>query len=507
MSKVAILVLDGWGINPSDTFNAVAQAKTPFTRKLFAEFPHTRLLTSGLAVGLPEGQMGNSEVGHQNLGAGRILYQDFTRIDKSISDGVFGSLPEVRGLLERTRKGSGRLHLMGLVSDGGVHSHQRHALAMAREAKKAGIPEVYLHAFTDGRDTGPRDGQGFLTEVRNTLEKEGLGEIASISGRFYAMDRDQRWERVEKAFLAMVRGQGPRAKDPVELLKERYQADEGDEYITPTVLETKGEGQIRDGDSVFFFNFRADRARQMVRALTDPKFDGFETGSPKLDVVTMTRYDQSLKVPVVFSPDSPQETLPALIAARGGSQLRAAETEKFAHVTFFFSCRREDPFPGEERLLIPSPKVRTYDLKPEMSAPELTQETIARTKDKDFDLVVLNYANADMVGHTGSWEASLTALEALDTCMSQVIPHLIDKGYTVYLTADHGNIEMMQHPETHQPFTEHTTFPVPLLVTDKAKTFREKPGTLADLAPTLMKAAGWDIPEVMTGEDLFSEEG
>jgi 2,3-bisphosphoglycerate-independent phosphoglycerate mutase len=484
--KAAIMVLDGWGLNPSREFNAVAQADTPFTRSLFERFPHTSLLTSGRAVGLPEGQMGNSEVGHQNIGAGRILYQDFTKIEKAVDEDTLASNPEVVSLMKDVVAGSGRLHLLGLCSDGGVHSHQRHAIAITEAAKQAGVNEVYLHAFTDGRDTGPREGVGHLAWIRAELEKLGLGRIATVSGRFYAMDRDTRWERIQKAYDVLVRGEGPQASDPVALLKERYDADETDEYIVPTVIRGEGDGRIRPGDGVFVFNFRADRVRQISRALLNQDFDGFDADDLRPRFLCMCRYDESLDAPVAYPPDSPSETLPELVSKAGGTQLRAAETEKYAHVTFFFSCRREEPFEGEERLLVPSPKVRTYDLKPEMSAPELTDQVIARTRDADFDLVMLNYANPDMVGHTGDWDASLKALQAVDACLAKVVPHLMDRGYTVFLTADHGNIEQMVHPDTGEPFTEHTTLPVPLVMTDSTRAFRAEPGNLASIAPTVM---------------------
>lgn len=504
--KAALIVLDGWGLNPSRDWNAVAQADTPFTRSLFQEFPHTRLLTSGRAVGLPEGQMGNSEVGHQNIGAGRIVYQDFTRIDKAIEDGELARNPALQELMEVVVAGTGRLHLMGLCSDGGVHSHQRHAIALARIARDAGVRELYLHAFTDGRDTGPKEGAGHLAWIRDQLHQVGLGRLATVSGRFYAMDRDQRWERVEKAYDALVRGKGETAADPVALLEARYQAGETDEFVVPTVIRGEGDGRVGPGDGVLFFNFRADRARQLTRALLGGDFAGFPVEDLRPAMLTLTRYEQDLPVRVAFMPESPTETLPELVSRWGGTQLRAAETEKFAHVTFFFSCRREDPFPGEERLLVPSPKVRTYDLKPEMSAPELTDRVLALTRDRDFDLIVLNFANGDMVGHTGNWEASLQALQAIDACLARLVPHLRDRGYTVFLTADHGNIEMMRHPETGEAFTEHTTLPVPLLCTDSRVRFREAPGNLASIAPTVMARMGWQVPPAMTGESLLTSK-
>jgi 2,3-bisphosphoglycerate-independent phosphoglycerate mutase len=504
--KAAIIVLDGWGINENPDFNAVAHADTPFTRSLFKEFPHTRLNTSGLAVGLPEGQMGNSEVGHQNIGAGRILYQDFTRIEKAVEDGSFETNSEIQALLEHVKGHTGRLHLLGLCSDGGVHSHQRHALAIARAARKAGVQELYLHAFTDGRDTGPKEGGGFLHQLREGLHEVGLGRFASVSGRFYAMDRDKRWERLQKAYDVLVRGQGEVAEDPVKLLESRYQSGEVDEYIVPTVISGEGDGRILPGDGVFFFNFRADRARQLTRALINQDFTGFEVEELGLRFLTMTRYEQDLKVHLAFAPQTTEETLPQLVSQWGGKQLRAAETEKFAHVTFFFSCRREDPFEGEERLLIPSPKVRTYDLQPQMSAPELTEQFLVRTRDQDFDLIMLNFANGDMVGHTGMWDASLQALQAIDWSLSQIIPHLRDRGYTVFLTADHGNIELMQNPSTGEPFTEHTTLPVPLLCTDTSVRFRPEAGNLASIAPTVIHCMGWKKPLAMTGECLILPE-
>lgn len=501
--KAALVILDGWGLNPDTRWNAVAAADTPFTRSLFGRFPHTRLETCGRAVGLPEGQMGNSEVGHQNMGAGRIVYQDFTRIDHEIETGALAANPEVVALFEHVRKRTGRLHLLGLVSDGGVHSHLRHAVAIVGMAQRAGIPEVYVHAFTDGRDTGPKEGVGHLVTLRDELERIGLGRIATVSGRYYAMDRDKRWERIQKAYDALLRARGPLAADPVALLRERYAKEETDEFVIPTVIPGAGDGRIRDQDGVFFFNFRADRARQMTRALTHHDVSAFPLEPVRPYVLTMTRYEEGLPVRVALEPESPTETLPALVSAWGGKQLRAAETEKFAHVTFFFSCRQEDPFPGEERLLIPSPKVATYDLKPEMSAPELTDRAIETVKAKDFDLVVVNYANPDMVGHTGSWDAVMAALGTVDRCLARLLPVLMERGFTVFLTADHGNCEQMRDYVTGEPFTEHTLFPVPLLATDPRLVFRPAAGKLADLAPTVMAAVGWKVPPVMTGDCLL----
>ncbi len=503
--KAAILVLDGWGLNPDREWNAVAQGDTPFTRSLFARFPHTRIETCGRAVGLPGGQMGNSEVGHQNMGAGRIVYQDLTRIDKAIEDGELARNPELVSFFADVRGGSGRIHLLGLVSDGGVHSHQRHAVALAEAAVKAGIREIYLHAFTDGRDTPPKEAVHHLAWMAGELERIGRSRIATVGGRYYGMDRDKRWDRVAKAYDAMVRGQGPRASDPVALVGERYAAGETDEFLVPTVIEGPGDGRIGPRDGILMFNFRADRARQLARCLLRKGVDAFPLEPLHGPFLAMTRYEEGLDDHVLFPPQSIRETLPELVSVRGGRQLRAAETEKYAHVTFFFSCGREEPFPGEDRLLVPSPKVATYDLKPEMSAPELTDQVIARIRDQPFDLVVLNYANCDMVGHTGKWDAALTAVASVDRCLAKVVPALMDRGFTVFLTADHGNIEKMRDEATGEAFTEHTLFPVPLLVTDPGLRFRPEAGKLADLAPTVMAAVGWEPGAQMDGASLLAD--
>jgi 2,3-bisphosphoglycerate-independent phosphoglycerate mutase len=506
MKPVLLVVLDGWGLNPRKDGNAITEQGTPNLDALERQFPVSKLLTSGLAVGLPEGQMGNSEVGHTNLGAGRVVYQDLVRINRAIESGEFFH----DQVLKQAMKGP-VLHLLGLVSDGGVHSSQQHLNALVEMAKREGVKRVFVHAFTDGRDTSPSSGVRFVQQLEEYLSRQSSADgmkalIATVSGRYFAMDRDKRWDRVERAFKAMVRGEGLKAKSGVEAVQESYGRKEGDEFIEPTVIvqpDGSPRGLIRDGDSVIFFNFRADRAREMTQVLA---FDEQKFGAPKLaSYVTMTEYDAKFGLPVAYPPDQPHEILPELVSATGARQLRCAETEKYAHVTFFFNGGREVLFPGEERILVPSPReVKTYDLKPEMSAEEVTQKLEAALK-QGFGFVLVNYANSDMVGHTGVMSAAKKAVAKVDECVGRLWKAAQAAGMAMVVTADHGNIEQMVDYETGEPFTQHTLNPVPIYLCDPAlKGARLRPdGILADVAPTLLGMMGLSQPKAMAGRSLL----
>jgi 2,3-bisphosphoglycerate-independent phosphoglycerate mutase len=506
MKPVLLVVLDGWGLNPRKDGNAITEQGTPNLDALERQFPVSKLLTSGLAVGLPEGQMGNSEVGHTNLGAGRVVYQDLVRINRAIESGEFFH----DQVLKQAMKGP-VLHLLGLVSDGGVHSSQQHLNALVEMAKREGVKRVFVHAFTDGRDTSPSSGVRFVQQLEEYLSRQSSADgmkasVATVSGRYFAMDRDKRWDRVERAFKAMVRGEGLKAKSGVEAVQESYGRKEGDEFIEPTVIvqpDGSPRGLIRDGDSVIFFNFRADRAREMTQVLA---FDEQKFGAPKLaSYVTMTEYDAKFGLPVAYPPDQPHEILPELVSATGARQLRCAETEKYAHVTFFFNGGREVLFPGEERILVPSPReVKTYDLKPEMSAEEVTQKLEAALK-QGFGFVLVNYANSDMVGHTGVMSAAKKAVAKVDECVGRLWKAAQAAGMAMVVTADHGNIEQMVDYETGEPFTQHTLNPVPIYLCDPAlKGARLRPdGILADVAPTLLGMMGLSQPKAMAGRSLL----
>jgi 2,3-bisphosphoglycerate-independent phosphoglycerate mutase len=506
-----LVVLDGFGINPRRDHNAIALARTPVWDDLVARYPNTRLEASGLAVGLPTGQMGNSEVGHTNLGAGRTVYQDIVRISRAIEDGGFFENPVLAGAVDAAKAGGGALHLMGLVSDGGVHSLQDHALALVGLAARRRLGRVFLHAFLDGRDVPPRSAPGYLAQVEAAIREKGWpARVATVSGRYYAMDRDKRWERIERAYRAVVHGEGVRAPSAADVVKASYAADVSDEFVAPAVVEGV-HGRVRDGDAVVFFNFRPDRARQLTRALTDPAFDGFARGpAPRLaGYVSMTQYDatiDALGVRVAFPPQSTREHLGEVVSRAGRPQLRIAETEKYAHVTYFFSCGEEEPLPGEARHLVPSDRsVPTYDLKPEMSAPGITEECAARIAGSDYGLIVCNYANADMVGHTGRLEAAVAAVETIDRCIGRLVPAMLATGGRVLITADHGNAEQMVDYETGQPHTAHTLNPVPLVLVDEGRRgkVRLEEGTLADVAPTILELAGVGQPAAMSGRSLL----
>jgi 2,3-bisphosphoglycerate-independent phosphoglycerate mutase len=503
-----LIILDGWGTAPPSEFNAITRARTPTLDKLYARFSNTLIQGSEHFVGLPDGQMGNSEVGHMNLGAGRIVYQEILRISNAIQSGAFFRNKTLLEAMDRAANGSGRrLHLMGLLSDGGVHSHQEHLYALVRMAKERGVRELYVHPIFDGRDTPPNSGRGYLASLLDVLKREGVGRVATLSGRYYAMDRDKRWDRTRRAYDAYTLGEAARATDPMRAIEESYGRGVMDEFIEPVVIEQDGRpvATIEDGDVVLFFNFRADRARQITRALTERKFDAFErrklpTG---LHYVCFTQYDQDFDLPVVFPPQQLVHFSGELIDERGISQLRIAETEKYAHVTYFFNGGREDPFVHEQRIMVPSPKVATYDLQPEMSAPELTDKLVAAITGGTFGFIVVNYANGDMVGHTGILEAAITAVETVDRCLGRVTEATLDSGGFFFLTADHGNCEQMWDPITNQPHTAHTLNPVPFILGhSEVKSELRTDGILADVMPTALNLLGIPTAPEMDGRDL-----
>jgi 2,3-bisphosphoglycerate-independent phosphoglycerate mutase len=506
-----LMILDGWGINPNRENNAIALARTPNMDRLCAAYPCTDIGTSGLSVGLPEGQMGNSEVGHLNMGAGRVVYQDLTRISKAIADGDLFRNPVLLDCMAAVKKSGGRLHLAGLLSDGGVHSHNTHLYALLEMAKREGISETFVHCIMDGRDTPPQSGADYIDQLEGEILKTGYGTIATVIGRFYAMDRDNRWERVEQAYNAIVLGEGEKAGSAELAIDLSYARGVTDEFVLPTVITGEGSapGILRDGDGFIFFNFRSDRAREITRALTDPAFTGFgRKAFPKFaSYVCMTTYDETFGLPVAFGQEELKNILGEVVSRAGLRQLRIAETEKYAHVTFFFNGGSEAPFPGEDRALIPSPKeVKTYDEKPEMSVYPVTEELLKRL-DGGYALIVLNFANADMVGHTGILEAAIRGVEAVDDCVGKLTDKLLALGGTAIITADHGNAEMMRD-ETGEPHTAHTCDKAPLiLVSDALKDARVRSGILADIAPTILQLLGIPQPPEMTGTRLVTEKG
>lgn len=508
MNKAMLMILDGWGIGKNYPGNAVQLAQTPNMDRLLETYPNTVLKASGLSVGLPEGQMGNSEVGHLNIGSGRIIYQDLTMITNAIETGSFFKNEVIIEAIDAAKDKGTALHLMGLVSDGGVHSHNTHIYALLRLCLQRGLHRVYVHAFLDGRDVPPTIGATHIAELEQQIEEIGVGKIATVMGRYYAMDRDKRWDRVEKAYDAMLLGEGIRAEDPVQAVKDSYENGVTDEFMLPVVIEADGQpvATVNSGDSIIFFNFRPDRARQMSHAITDVVFDGFERKKTvEVHYVTMTEYDMSLTgVHIAYPPEVYEETLGQYISEKGGRQLRIAETEKYAHVTFFFNGGVELANEGEDRVLIPSPKVATYDLLPQMSAFEVKDEAIRRLESGVYDLVVLNFANADMVGHTGVIEAAIQAVETVDTCVGEIVETVKKMGYTLLITADHGNSEQMIDEVNGGAFTAHTTNVVPLILVGKGDEELE-PGILADLAPTLLDIMGLDQPAQMTGHTLIKK--
>ena len=498
---LVLMILDGFGIAPVEG-NAIAAANKPNLDKIFAENPHTQIGASGMDVGLPDGQMGNSEVGHTNIGAGRIVYQELTRITKSAQDGDMDKNEALLKAMNNAKDNGKALHLMGLLSDGGVHSHNTHLYALLEMAKRVGVEKVFVHCFMDGRDVPPSSGKDYVKELMDKLEEIGVGKIATVMGRYYAMDRDNRWERVEKAYAAMVYGEGEQADCPLCAMQNSYDQEVTDEFVVPTVV--KGAEPISEGDSVIFYNFRPDRAREITRTLVDPDFTGFERkkGFFPLTYVCMTQYDATMpNVEVAYKPESLVNTFGEYISNKGLTQLRIAETEKYAHVTFFFNGGVEKQYPGEDRILVKSPAVATYDLQPEMSAYEVTDKMVEAVKSGKYDALILNYANCDMVGHTGVFEAAVKAVEAVDTCVGRVVEAVKEMGGCVLLTADHGNADKMVD-EDGTPFTAHTTNPVPFCVINHPCQLREG-GRLADIAPTMLKVLGLEQPAEMTGESII----
>lgn len=506
---VALLILDGFGYNPFAAGNAIRAARTPNIDHLRQTCPHTLIQTSGMDVGLPEGQMGNSEVGHTNIGAGRIVYQELTRVTKASRDGDFAHNPALRAALDNCVKTGKSLHLFGLLSDGGVHSHNTHLYALLRLAKDAGLKAVFVHAFFDGRDVPPDSALQYTRELLNEMKAIGTGSLATLMGRYYAMDRDNRWERVEKAYRALVCGEGVMAPDPLKAIEDSYAAGVMDEFVLPTVItqNDRPTATIGPDDSVIFFNFRPDRAREITRAFMQPDFSGFvlPQGRFPLTYVTMTQYDRTFDtfpgLSVAFRPEQLHNTFGEYISGLGLTQLRIAETEKYPHVTFFFNGGAEKEYPGEDRCLIPSPKVATYDLQPEMSAFPVAEEAVRRIRSGRYDVIILNFANCDMVGHTGFFDAAVKAVETVDSCVGQVVTAILETGGIALVTADHGNAEQMIDPETGGPFTAHTTYPVELIVAG-AGDLTLKEGRLADLAPTLLSLMNLAVPQEMSGQTL-----
>ena len=514
MSKkpVVLMVLDGYGLNDRTEGNAIAMANTPVMDKLMKECPFQKGYASGLAVGLPDGQMGNSEVGHLNMGAGRIVYQDLTRITKDIEDGTFFKNEELLEAMENCKKNDSDLHLFGLLSDGGVHSHLSHVYGLLEMAKQQGVSKVYVHAFLDGRDTPPASAKGFVETLENKMAEIGVGKVASLSGRYYAMDRDNNWDRVEKAYDSLVTGDGIKAESATQALQESYDNGKTDEFVEPTVICKDGQplSLVKANDSVIFFNFRPDRAREMTRAFCDDKFTGFErkTGFIPLTFVCFKDYDESIpNKKVAFKKENIKNTFGEFLANHGKKQLRLAETEKYAHVTFFFNGGVEEPNKGEDRILVKSPKVATYDLQPEMSAPQVCGKLVDAIKSDKYDVIVINFANPDMVGHTGVQEAAIKAVETVDECVGKAVEALKEVDGQMFICADHGNAEQLIDYETGAPWTAHTTNPVPFILVnaDPKYTLREN-GCLADIVPTLIQLMGMEQPVEMTGKSLLVEK-
>ena len=503
--KAILVIMDGWGLGPVKNADAIQNANTPFVSSLYSKYPNTTLITCGEAVGLPDGQMGNSEVGHLNLGAGRIVYQELQRINVAVRDGSFAQNPVLLDAIRSSKANNKPLHLIGLVSDGGVHSHTNHLKAITSLCQQEGLSEVFIHAFTDGRDTDPKSGLGYVTSLQQHLNQT-TGKIASISGRYYAMDRDKRWERVKLAYDALVNGIGEKATDALAAIEQSYANNVTDEFIKPTVViasDQKPLATIQDGDTVICFNFRTDRCREITQVLSQTDMPDFGMKKLNLHYTTMTEYDKTFKnVQVIFENDNLNNTLGEILANNGKKQIRIAETEKYPHVSFFFSGGRETPFEGERRILIQSPKVATYDLKPEMSAIEVTDAIVPEIENETADFICLNYANADMVGHTGVFEAAIKAVETVDACVQRVVTAALDHGYTVFLTADHGNADFMINNDG-TPNTAHTMNPVPFFVIDKEWKGTVKPGKLGDMAPTILTRMQLPIPAEMTGHVLI----
>lgn len=505
--KVLLMILDGWGIATKPAVSAIDKAKTPFVDSLYTKYPHSTLEASGLAVGLPEGQMGNSEVGHMNIGAGRIVYQDLVKINQAVKNGELKEHPVLKEAFAKAKAEKKKAHFIGLVSDGGVHAHIDHLKGLCDAAKANGMEDVFIHAFTDGRDTDPKGGVHYLSDLQDHL-KNSSGKIASVVGRYYAMDRDNRWERVKLAYDALVHGEGEKSKDIQAAIKKSYDNNVTDEFIRPIIhvgADNKPLATIAEGDLVICFNFRTDRGREITQVLTQKDFEDYNMKKLSLNYITFTNYDETFQgVKVLFEKDNLNNTLGQVLEAAGKTQIRIAETEKYPHVTFFFSGGREKEFKGESRILCPSPKVATYDLKPEMSAFEIASKIIPELKKKSTDFICLNFANADMVGHTGDFEAAMKACEAVDQCTERVVNAALENNYTIMVIADHGNSDMMIN-EDGSPNTAHTTNLVPFILIDKQDSFQVKDGKLGDLAPTILKLIGLEIPKEMTGDILINE--
>ncbi|MFC3880034.1 2,3-bisphosphoglycerate-independent phosphoglycerate mutase [Algoriphagus namhaensis] len=503
--KVLLMILDGWGLETDAEVSAIAKANTPFVDSLYEKYPHAKLEASGLAVGLPEGQMGNSEVGHMNIGAGRVVYQDLVKINQAVANGDLKNHPVLTEAFKQAKENKKKVHLIGLVSDGGVHAHIKHLLGLCDAAKANEVEEVYIHAFTDGRDTDPKSGIKFIAELQDHL-KDSAGQIASVTGRYYAMDRDNRWERVKLAYDAMVKGEGEKSRDILASIRKSYENNVTDEFIRPIIAagaDGKPRATIESGDTVICFNFRTDRGREITQVLTQKDFPDFGMTKLKLNYITFTNYDESFEgVKVLFEKDNLKNTLGEVLQGAKKKQIRIAETEKYPHVTFFFSGGRESEFEGESRILCPSPKVATYDLKPEMSAFEIASKIKNELKKESADFICLNFANADMVGHTGVFEAAMKACEAVDQCASSVIDTALAHGYTTIVIADHGNSDMMINPDG-SPNTAHTTNLVPFIMVDDQDRLEVRDGKLGDLAPTILTLMGLDIPKEMSGEILL----
>ncbi|MEH6577351.1 MAG: 2,3-bisphosphoglycerate-independent phosphoglycerate mutase [Amphritea sp.] len=510
-STSVLLILDGWGCREETTSNAIAQANTPNWDRLVDEHPSTQVLTSGAAVGLPDGQMGNSEVGHMNIGAGRVIYQNFTRINKAISDGSFSTNPRLCDALKSTQARSGALHIMGLLSPGGVHSHEEHFKAVFDLACEKGIQSIYFHLFLDGRDTPPRSAKNSIEFINSAIEKAGKGQIASLCGRYYAMDRDQRWDRTEDTYRLIVEGQGKHQyESALVALDAAYEArNENDEFVQPTAINNADANPITasSDDTLIFMNFRPDRARQLTQAFVDSNLDKSWQSHvhPKDRFLTLTHYSDNLDVQVLFPSKKVENSLGEHLSHLGMTQLRIAETEKYAHVTYFFNGGKEQPFKGEDRILVPSPDVATYDLQPEMNCQDVTEKLVAAINSQTYDLIVCNYANGDMVGHSGNLEAAIKAVEAVDSCLGQVVPAVKEINGNCIITADHGNVELMHDPKTGAPHTSHTNLPVPLILISEAKRkLISSKGVLADIAPTLLDLMGLEKPEDISGTSLLS---
>jgi 2,3-bisphosphoglycerate-independent phosphoglycerate mutase len=504
LKPLALIIMDGYGISTEKKGNAVAGARKPNIDTLMRKYPNKTIAASGLAVGLPKGQMGNSEVGHLNLGAGRVVYQDYTRISLAVEENRLRENPVLIEVMDKAIANGKKQHFLGLLSDGGVHSHNTHLYALLEMAKERGLKDVYVHAVLDGRDVPPKSALAYFLELDSKMRTIGVGKVATTAGRYYTMDRDKRWDRVEQAYRAMTEGKGYRAGTPEQAVTDGYDRGESDEFLKPTIVDQ--QGLIEDGDCIIFFNFRPDRSREITRAFVDPDFREFERANITVNFVCMTQYDATINAPVAYAPQNLDDTLGEIISRAGLKQLRIAETEKYAHVTYFFNGGKEKPNPGEDRVLIPSPKVATYDLQPEMSAYQVTDAVVERIRSGNYHLIVLNFANPDMVGHTGIFEAAVKAVETVDACVGRVVKEILSGGGAVLLIADHGNAEKMVDLATGQPHTAHTTNPVPfVLILDDGKEHKlREGGVLADVAPTILDLMGIPVPRAMTGKSLMA---